>query len=35
LAGGVVVNNGNMFVPDINTGLWIMKVEPKQETLTP
>jgi hypothetical protein len=34
-AWGVVVKNGNMFVPDINTGLWIMKVEPKQETLTP
>jgi uncharacterized protein YjdB len=34
-AWGAVVKNGNIFVPDINTGLWIMKVEPKQQTLTP
>jgi uncharacterized protein YjdB len=34
-AWGAVVNNGNIYVPDINTGLWILKVEPKQETLTP
>jgi len=34
-AWGAVVNNGNIYVPDINTGLWILKVEPKQEVLTP
>lgn len=34
-AWGVVVKNGIMFVPDINSGLWIMKVEPKQEKFTP
>lgn len=34
-AWGVVVKNGVMFVPDINSGLWIMKVEPKQEKFTP
>jgi len=34
-AWGAVVNNGNIYVPDINTGLWILKVEPKQEMLTP
>ena len=27
---GAVVKNGIVFVPDINTGLWIMKMEPKQ-----
>ncbi len=32
---GVVVQNGIMYVPDINSGLWILKVEPKRETLTP
>lgn len=34
-AWGVVVKNGTMYVPDINTGLWIMRVEPKQEQFTP
>jgi plastocyanin len=29
-AWGAVVHNGNIFVPDINTGLWILKVEPKE-----
>lgn len=32
---GVVVKNGIMYVPDINSGLWVMKVEPKKETFTP
>jgi hypothetical protein len=27
---GAVVKNGIVFVPDINTGLWIMKMEPKR-----
>jgi hypothetical protein len=31
----VVVKNGIMYVPDINSGLWILRVEPKQEVLTP
>lgn len=34
-AWGVVVKNGIMYVPDINSGLWVMKVEPKKETFTP
>ncbi|MDX2121470.1 MAG: Ig-like domain-containing protein [Gemmatimonadota bacterium] len=34
-AWGVVVKQGIMYVPDINTGLWIMRVEPKQEQFTP
>jgi hypothetical protein len=34
-AWGVVVKNGVMYVPDINSGLWIMRVEPKQEKFTP
>jgi plastocyanin len=34
-AWGVVVKNGIMFVPDINSGLWIMRVEPKQQKLMP
>lgn len=34
-AWGVIVKNGIMYVPDINSGLWIMKVEPKQEKFTP
>ncbi|MDX2193612.1 MAG: Ig-like domain-containing protein [Gemmatimonadales bacterium] len=32
---GVVVKDGVMYVPDINTGLWIMKLEPKRERLMP
>ena len=27
---GAVVHKGIVYVPDINTGLWIMKMEPKQ-----
>ncbi|MEP6572630.1 MAG: Ig-like domain-containing protein [Gemmatimonadota bacterium] len=34
-AWGVVVSNGNMFVPDINSGLWVLKLAPKKESLTP
>jgi hypothetical protein len=34
-AWGAVVKDGNIFVPDINTGLWILKLEPKREKLTP
>jgi hypothetical protein len=34
-AWGVVVNNGLMYVPDINSGLWVLKVEPKQAVYTP
>jgi plastocyanin len=34
-AWGVVVKNGIMFVPDINSGLWLMRVEPKQDKFTP
>ncbi len=34
-AWGAVVKDGNIYVPDINTGLWILKLEPKRETLTP
>jgi hypothetical protein len=34
-AWGVVVKNGIMYVPDINSGLWILRVEPKQEVFTP
>lgn len=32
---GAVVKNGNIYVPDINSGLWILKLEPKEERLTP
>ena len=32
-AWGAVVKNGNIFVPDINTGLWILRLEPRQETV--
>jgi hypothetical protein len=28
-AWGVVVKNGVMYVPDINSGLWVMRVEPR------
>ena len=34
-AWGVVVSNGNMYVPDINSGLWVLKLAPKKESLTP
>jgi hypothetical protein len=30
-AWGAVVRDGNIFVPDINTGLWILRLEPKQQ----
>jgi hypothetical protein len=28
---GAVVRDGNIFVPDINTGLWILRLEPKAQ----
>ncbi len=34
-AWGAVVREGNIFVPDINSGLWILKLEPKKEPATP
>jgi len=34
-AWGVVVKNGMMYVPDINSGLWVLRVEPKQEEFLP
>ncbi len=34
-AWGAVVKDGNIFVPDINSGLWILKLEPKKEPATP
>jgi plastocyanin len=34
-AWGVVVHGGLMYVPDINSGLWVLKVEPKQAVFTP
>jgi len=30
-AWGAVVRDGNIFVPDINTGLWILRLEPKEQ----
>jgi hypothetical protein len=30
-AWGAVVRDGNIFVADINTGLWILRMEPKQQ----
>src|SRR5213594_526028 len=30
-AWGAAVKDGNIFVPDINTGLWILRLEPKQQ----
>jgi plastocyanin len=30
-AWGAVVREGNIFVPDINSGLWILRLEPKRE----
>jgi len=32
-AWGAVVRDGNIFVPDINTGLWILRVEPKPQAM--
>lgn len=34
-AWGAVVKDGNIFVPDINSGLWILKLEGKKEPATP
>jgi len=34
-AWGVVVHDGLMYVPDINSGLWVLRVEPKQTTYMP
>ena len=34
-AWGAVVKNGKIYVPDINSGLWILKLEPKREPVTP
>jgi len=34
-AWGVVVKDGMMYVPDINSGLWVLRVEPKQEQFLP
>ena len=32
---GAVVKNGTIYVPDINTGLWILRMEGKQGPVTP
>ena len=32
-AWGAVVREGNIFVPDINSGLWVLRLEPKQQLL--
>jgi hypothetical protein len=32
-AWGAVVRDGNILVPDINSGLWILRLEPKQVTV--
>lgn len=34
-AWGAVVKHGVIYVPDINSGLWILRVEPKREAFTP
>lgn len=34
-AWGAVVKDGNIYVPDINTGLWILRLEPKLGPVTP
>ena len=34
-AWGAVVKNGYIYVPDINSGLWILKLEPKSGAATP
>jgi hypothetical protein len=34
-AWGAVVKDGNIYLPDINSGLWILKLEPKKEPATP
>ncbi len=33
-AWGAVYRNGNIYVPDVNSGLWILQIEPKRQ-LTP
>ena len=30
-AWGAIYRNGLIYVPDINSGLWIVRVEPKSE----
>ena len=30
-AWGAVVREDNIFVPDVNSGLWILRLEPKQQ----
>jgi hypothetical protein len=32
-AWGAVVRDGNIFVPDMNSGLWVLRLEPKREAL--
>ena len=34
-AWGAVVKDGNIYVPDINSGLWILKLESKKQPATP
>jgi hypothetical protein len=34
-AWGAVVRDGNIYVPDINSGLWVLRLEPKKQDLTP
>lgn len=34
-AWGAVVKDGNIYVPDINSGLWILRLQPKAVRLTP
>jgi hypothetical protein len=34
-AWGAVVKNGTIYVPDINSGLWILRMESRQEPVTP
>jgi hypothetical protein len=32
-AWGAIVRDGTIFVPDINSGLWVLKLEPKVQVL--
>ncbi len=34
-AWGAVVKDGHIYVPDINSGLWVMRLEPKETPATP
>ncbi|MGH7526525.1 MAG: Ig-like domain-containing protein [Gemmatimonadales bacterium] len=34
-AWGAVVRDGNIYVPDINSGLWVLKLESRREPATP